>query len=232
VFLRDPVVEALIDSGYPCLMYNRRLRSGRGNYIVLDNVRASRDVTHHLLRLGHRRIGFIAGLPETSTAADRLRGYREALRSAGLPVDPHFVRPGAFKAEMAQRAAQELLKLRRRPTAIVAGNDLMALGVIHVAGEMGLKVPEDIAVVGFDDIEIAAHRAIQLTTMAQQKSEMGRLAAAWILEIIRDPQRFIRKPVQQVLAPTLIVRHTCGALTNIRPTGGRRLNPQENRKGT
>jgi DNA-binding LacI/PurR family transcriptional regulator len=193
-------------------MYNRRLRSGRGNYIVLDNVRASRDVTQHLLRLGHRRIGFIAGLPETSTAADRLRGYREALRSAGLPVDPHFVRPGAFKAEMAQRAAHELLKLRRRPTAIVAGNDLMALGVMQAAGEMGLQVPEDLAVAGFDDIQLSGHRAIQLTTMAQQKTEMGRLAVGWILEIIRDPRRFARQPFQQVLAPTLVVRRTCGAL--------------------
>lgn len=230
VFLRDPVVEALIDSDYPCLMYNRRLRSGCGNYIVLDNVRASRDLTRHLLRLGHRRIGFIAGLPETSTVADRLRGYREALRSAGLPVDPHFVRPGAFKAEMAQRAAQELLKLRRRPTAIVAGNDLMALGVIHVAGEMGLKVPEDIAVVGFDDIQIAAHREIQLTTMAQQKTEMGRLAVAWILEIIRDPRRFTRQPVQQILAPTLVVRRTCGTLAASAQTV--RLRLSHSRKAT
>lgn len=212
VFLRDPVVEALIDSGYPCLMYNRRLRSGRGNYIVLDNVRASRDVTHHLLRLGHRRIGFIAGLRETSTAADRFRGYRQALRSADLPVDPSLVRPGAFKSEMAQRAAHELLKLRRRPTAIVAGNDLMALGVMQAAGEMGLRVPEDLAVAGFDDIQLSGHRAIQLTTMAQQKTEMGRLALGGILEIIRDPRRFARQPLQQVLAPTLVVRRTCGAL--------------------
>ena len=212
VFLHDPVVEALIDTGYPCLMYNRRLRSGRGNYIVLDNVRASRDLTRHLLRLGHRRIGFITGLRETSTAVERFRGYRQALRTADVPVDGSLIRPGAFKAEMAQRAAHELLKLRRRPTAIVAGNDLMALGVIQAAGEFGLQVPEDLAVVGFDDIQIAAHRAIQLTTMAQQKTEMGRLAVSWVLEIIRDRGRFARAPLQELLAPTLVVRRTCGAL--------------------
>jgi LacI family transcriptional regulator len=113
---------------------------------------------------------------------------------------------------MAQRAAQELLKLRRRPTAIVAGNDLMALGVMQAAGEMGLRVPEDLAVAGFDDIQLSGHRAIQLTTMAQQKTEMGRLAVGWILEIIRDPRRFARAPLQQLLAPTLVVRRTCGAL--------------------
>ncbi len=213
VFLWDPVVERLVEAGYPCVMYNRRLRSGLGNYIVLDNVRASRDLTTHLIRLGHGRIGFISGLREISTAADRLRGYREALRAAGLPLDATLVCPGAFKAETAERAAHELLKLRRRPSAIVAGNDLMALGAIQAAGEMGLRVPEDLAVVGFDNIEIASHREIQLTTMAQQKTEMGRLAVEWILEIIRDPERFARGPLQQVLAPTLVVRRTCGALT-------------------
>ena len=212
VFLRDPPVEALIAAGYPCVMYNRRLRSGHGNYIVLYNLRASRELTRHLLDLGHRRIGFVSGLPQLSTAAERLRGYRAALRGGGLPVDPQLIRPGGFKADMAQLAAHELLKLPCRPTAIMAGNDLMALGVMQVAAELGLSVPEDLAVVGFDDIGIAGHRQVQLTTMAQQMSEMGRLAAEGIVEIIRDPKRFVRGPLQRVLEPTLVVRRTCGAL--------------------
>lgn len=220
VFLHDPVVEGLIEVRSPCIMYNRRLRSGRGNYIVLDNARASQELTRHLLGLGHRRIGFVSGLPQLSTAADRLRGYRAALRAAGVPVDPHLIRPGGFKADLAQRAAHELLKLPCRPTAIVAGNDLMALGVMQAGEELGLRVPEDLAVVGFDDIAIAGHRQIQLTTMAQQKAEMGRLAAEGILEIIRDPQRFTRQPLQQVLAPTLVVRRTCGAVTAARGRTG------------
>lgn len=216
VFLDDPVVEGLVEARYPCVMYNRRLRSGRGNYIVLDNLRASHDLTRHLLDLGHRRIAFIAGLRQISTAAERLQGYRAALRAAGLPVDPALIRPGAFKAEMARRAAADLFKLPRRPSAIMAGNDLMALGVIQAAGDVGLRVPEDLAVVGFDDIEIAAHPQIQLTTMAQQKAEMGRLAVIWILEVIRDPRRYGREPLQQILAPTLVVRRTCGALSPAR----------------
>ncbi len=146
-------------------------------------------------------------------------------------MDLRLVRPGAFRAEMAQGAAQELLKVRRRPTAIVAGNDLMALGVIQAAGELGLHVPEDLAVVGFDDIQIAAHRDIQLTTMAQQKTEMGRLAVGWILEIIRDPRRFTRAPLQEVLAPTLVVRRTCGALAASEPSGGSALSPDWKRTG-
>jgi LacI family transcriptional regulator len=211
VFLTDPVAEGLVASGYPCLMYNRRLRARRGNFIVLDNVRASRDVTRHLTALGHRRIGFVGGLPNISTAADRLRGYRTALREVGLSVEPGLVQPGAFQADGARRAARELLRLDAPPSAVVAGNDLMALGILQAAGDLGLRVPQDLAVVGFDDIEIAGHREIQLTTMAQQKAEMGRLAARGILEIIRDPRHFARQPLQQVLSPTLIVRRTCGA---------------------
>lgn len=212
VFLTDPVVEALIAADYPCLMYNRRLRAPRGNFIVLDNARAGRDLTRHLLALGHTRIGFVGGLRNVSTAAERLRGYRLGLRGARIPVERELIRSGAFRAEGARLAAFGLLKLRDRPTAIVAGNDLMALGVIQAAGDLGLRIPAELAVVGFDDIEFAGHSEIQLTTMAQQKAEMGRLAVLNTLEIMHHPRRFLRQPVQHILAPTLIVRRTCGAL--------------------
>lgn len=220
VFLDDPVVEALVAADYPCLMYNRRLRRRRGNFIVLDNVRASRDVTRHLVALGHRRIAFLSGLPNISTAAERLQGYREALRESGLAADPNLIRPGAFQAGTAEEAARDLLKRRRPPTAIVASNDLMALGVIQAAAELDVRIPHDLAVVGFDDIEIADHPRVQLTTMAQQKAEMGRLAVLGILEVIRRGADVANRPLQQVLAPTLIIRHTCGAL--LRAQGGRR----------
>ena len=212
VFLDDPVVEGLVAAGYPCLMYNRRLRTRRGNFIVLDNARASRDLTRHLVTLGHRRIGFVSGLPNISTTAERLRGYRAALREAGISVEPDLIQPGAFQAGTAQEAAQDLLKRCGRPTAIVASNDLMALGVIRAASDLGVRIPEDLAVVGFDDIEIADHPQVQLTTMAQQKAEMGRLAALGILEIIRGGARRAGAPLQQILAPTLVIRRTCGAL--------------------
>jgi LacI family transcriptional regulator len=206
------VVEGLVAAGYPCLMYNRRLRSRRGNFIVLDNVRASRDLTRHLVGLGHHRIGFVSGLPNISTASERLRGYRAALREAGLSAEPDLIRPGAFQAGTAEEAARGLLKGHVRPTAIVASNDLMALGVIRAASDLGVRIPDDLAVVGFDDIEIADHPQVQLTTMAQQKAEMGRLAALGILEIIRGGARLAGAPLQQILAPTLIIRRTCGAL--------------------
>jgi LacI family transcriptional regulator len=231
VFLDDPVVEGLVADGYPCMMYNRRLRTRRGNFIVLDNAQASRDLTRHLVSLGHRRIAFVSGLPNISTAAERLRGYSAALREVGLPAERELVRPGAFQAGTAQEAAQDLLKRGERPTAIVASNDLMALGVIRAASDLGLRIPEDLAVVGFDDIEIAGHPHIQLTTMAQQKAEMGRLAVLGMLEIIRDPGRFAREPLQQVLAPTLMVRRTCGALGASCESRGQVPDGSSSRKG-
>jgi LacI family transcriptional regulator len=211
VFLRDPAVERLIDSGTPCMLYNRRLRSGRGSYVVMDNFRAGRDLARHLLALGHRRIGFIGTLAGLSSAADRLRGYRAALRAAGVSVRPECVRMGGVKPEPAREAARDLLSLPDRPTAIVASSDQVALNVIEVAGELGLSIPGDLAVVGVDNIPMAAHHAIQLTTVDQRLAEMGRLAVEGILEIIRDPERYRQRPIRRILEPTLIVRRTCGA---------------------
>jgi LacI family transcriptional regulator len=231
VFLRDPAVERLIASGMPCMLYNRRLRSGRGNYVVLDNLRAGRELTRHLLGLGHRRIGFIGTLAGLSSAADRRRGYRAALQEAGVRPQAQFVRMRGVKPELAREAAREILALPDRPTAIVASSDRVALSVIEIAEEMGLAVPGDLAVVGVDNIPMAAHQAIQLTTMDQHLAEMGRLAVEGILDLIRDPERYQRSPLQHVLAPTLIVRRTCGALAPQVALRGRPLRSSVVHKG-
>jgi LacI family transcriptional regulator len=212
VLLDDVDTEALVTSGYPCLQFNRRLRSGRGSYVVADNVRAGRDVTAYLVGLGHRRIGFIAGTPEASTAVERLAGYHAALDEAGIERDADLVRPGRYQSRAALRAAEVLLKDARRPTAIIGGSDAMALSVLQAAGEHGLKVPAELAVAGIDDIDIAAHYNIQLTTVSHHTAEMAGLAATWMIEIVQDPARFAREPFQHVIRPTLMIRGTCGAV--------------------
>ena len=212
VLLDDEDTEALIASGYPCIQYNRRLRSGRGSYVVADNVRAGRDVTAHLLGLGHRRIGFIAGTPEASTAWERLAGYRAALESAGIELDEDLVREGRYQSRPALRVAEALLKHPRRPTAVIGSSDAMALSILQAAGEHDVKVPEELAVAGIDDIDIAAHHSIQLTTVSHHAAEMAGLAATWMLEIAQDPARFAREPVRHVLRPTLTIRRTGGAV--------------------
>ncbi len=212
VHLQDPPVEHLIATGFPCVMYNRRLRSGAGNSVVLDNVRGAEEATRHFIALGHRRIAFVAGPPSFSTASERLVGYRRALRAAGIPWDPRLVRQGQFQPALAFQAAVDLLKGTPRPTAIVAGNDLTALAVLDAAADLGIRVPDDLAVSGFDDTDIARHRTIQLTSVAQQKAEMGRLAVTYLLECIQDPERFRREPIRHMLPPTLVVRRSSGAV--------------------
>lgn len=212
VLLDDPDAEALITSTFPCIQYNRRLRSGRGHYVVADNVQAGREITAHLVELGHRRIAFIAGTPAASTAHERLQGYRAALEAAGITVDEDLIRQGRYEPQAAQRAAEALLKSPRPPTAVIGSSDAMALGILQAAGELGLRVPGDVAVAGIDDIGIAAHHAIQLTTVAHHAAEMASLTATWMLEILQDPARFVREPVQYVLRPTLTIRRTCGAV--------------------
>jgi LacI family transcriptional regulator len=123
---------------------------------------------------------------------------------------------GGVKPELAREAARKLLTLPDRPTAVVASSDLVALSVLEIAGELGIAVPDELAVVGVDNIPMAAHRTIQLTTMNHHLAEMGRLAVEGILAVIRDPERYRRRPLQTVLEPTLIIRRTCGA-------AGRRL---------
>ncbi|HET7340217.1 MAG TPA: LacI family DNA-binding transcriptional regulator [Methylomirabilota bacterium] len=212
VLLDDAMPGALIESGYPCLQYNRRLRSGRGSYVVADNVRAARDVTAHLIGLGHRRIGFITGPLEASTAQERLAGYRAALDEAGIEADEELVADGRYESRAALRVAETLLRHPRRPTALIGTSDVMALSILQAAGEHGVEVPAALAVAGIDDIEIAAHHNIQLTTVSQHAAEMAQLAATWMLEIAQDPARFAREPFQYVIRPTLVVRRTCGGL--------------------
>lgn len=222
VHLEDPPVEQLVATGFPCVMYNRRLRSGAGNSIVLDNARGAEEVTRHFIALGHRQIAFVAGPRSFSTASERLAGYRRALRAAGLPWDPRLVRQGQFQMTLAYQVATDMLKGSPRPTAVVAGNDLTALAVLDAATDLGLQVPRDVAVSGFDDTDIASHRTIQLTSVAQQKAEMGRLAVTYLLECIQDPERFRRNPVRHILPPTLVVRRSCGAVLGPRHGGAPR----------
>lgn len=216
VHRRDPAAEELVASGFPCVMYNRRLASQAGTFVVLDNVRGAEEVTRHFIELGHRRIAFLAGPPSFSTAAERLTGYRRALAHAGIPFDRRLVRQGQFKAELAYQAARELLQQRPRPTAIVAGNDLTALAVLDAAARLGVRVPEDVGVSGFDDIELAGSERIQLTTVGQQKAEMGRLAVNYLLELVEARDGLRRDPIHHVLPPTLVVRRSCGAMAGAR----------------
>jgi DNA-binding LacI/PurR family transcriptional regulator len=152
-------------------------------YIAIDDVEGGTIATRHLLDAGHERIAFIGDVKDVAfgfaSSERRLAGFEAALRESGVALPPGYVKRGPFGRESAGRLARQLLSLRRRPTAVFAASDVQAFGVLDAAARAGLAVPEDLSVIGFDDIELAA--AIGLTTVRQPLRESGQLGARLLL---------------------------------------------------
>ncbi|MFI6487601.1 LacI family DNA-binding transcriptional regulator [Streptomyces sp. NPDC050564] len=162
------------------------------------------SATRHLVELGHTRIGAISGPSRIMCSRARIDGYRAALETAGLTVDPELIRQGNFHHGMGYLAGLELLRLPDRPTAVFAGNDLQALGVYEAARELGLRIPEDLSVVGFDDLPLARWVGPPLTTVRQPLTEMAEAAAKLVLELGREERPSAGTRVE--LATSLVVR--------------------------
>ncbi|MGW4222659.1 LacI family DNA-binding transcriptional regulator [Streptomyces bauhiniae] len=165
--------------------------------------------TRHLIDLGHTRIGAIGGPSRMMCARARLDGYRAALETAGLPADPALIREGDFHHESGHRLGLDLLGRPDRPTAVFAGNDLQALGLYEAARELGLRVPEDVSVVGFDDLPVARWVGPPLTTVRQPLTEMAEAAARLVLELGRRERE--RTATRLELATSLVVRSSTAA---------------------
>jgi LacI family transcriptional regulator len=161
--------------------------------------------TEYLLSLGHRHIAVIGGQPYKCTTA-RLAGYRAALQEAGVPVDPLLVQPGSFQAKAGYASANALLDVPDPPTAIFAGNDLQAMGVYRALYERGLRVPDDMSVVGFDDVPLVALLTPALTTVRQPVREMSALATRMLLRIVAGETL---ESARVELATSLMMRESC-----------------------
>lgn len=177
-----------------------------GVSVAMDEPRAAEQMVEHLVALGHRRIAHIAGHPAHGASAWRLEGYRSGLARAGIRFDPALVAQGAFSFESGVIAAKQLLDLSPIPTAIFAANDDMAAGVLYVAHERGLRLPQDLSVCGFDDTPIARQLFPSLTTIHQPTREMGRIVTQTLLTYLRDP----RPAAAYRVAHTLMVRQSTG----------------------
>lgn len=166
-----------------------------------DNFAGAVAATEHLVALGHRRIAFLGGRTDLESSRLREDGFRAAMAAAGLPVDPDLVRVGGYRRESADRPAHELFDLPERPTAVFAANDLMAIATIEAARDAGLTVPDDVSVVGFDDVPEAARTSPPLTTVAQPIRQMGAEAVRLLIELLagRDvPTEHVRLPTHLV----------------------------------
>lgn len=200
--------EELIGSGIPAVFLDMDIAGPRLAVITSDNVEAMRAAVRHLRELGHERIAFIGGLPESLAGMQRHEGYRLGLRDGGLPYRPEYAADGDFGRASGARAMRGLLALPEPPTAIVCGSDMSAFGALDAAAEAGLSVPGDLSVVGFDDIEAASVVRPALTTVRQDMPSMGRRAVELLDGMIRDAD--FRPPAREVLPTELIVRGTTG----------------------
>lgn len=183
------------DAGVPVVIVDRRVRRSGLDTVLVDGTVAAREAVGRLVQCGHRRIGVVTGdasadgqallddpkLAATSTTADRLRGYQQALSAAGIPFLPELVRGGDFHVEAARERAVDLLAARTRPTAVLATDSLLALGVLLGLRDLGLRCPEDVSLVGFDDPAWASVVRPRLSVMAQPAYDLGVVAAERLL---------------------------------------------------
>ena len=149
--------------------------------VHIDNLTASFDAVNYLHELGHQRIGCIAGPEEMPLCHYRLQGYVQALRRCGITVDPHYIARGNFTFEAGATALEQLLALPQTPTAVFCHSDIMALGALSYAKRRGLKVPDDLSIIGFDNISLAEFCDPPLTTVSQPRFDIGREAMLLLL---------------------------------------------------
>lgn len=190
----------------PVVVTGRSLRAGNLLSMDLDNREGARQATQHLIDLGHRRIAFVGGDPEHPDAIERERGYRAALEAAGLRFDPALVVPGNFTEHSGLLAAERLLDRRVRFSALFAANDQMAFGAALGLHRRGKRVPDDVSLVGFDDVAGALYMLPPLTTVHNPVQEIGQLAARAMLGLLAGERPAIEVPV-----PRLIIRESTRA---------------------
>lgn len=189
----------------PVVMIDRNIPNVEVDAVLTDHQLGGLLATQHLLELGHTRIACIAGPSSITPSAERIIGYREALEKAGIAYNGDLIIRGDYHAQSGMEITQAILKMDPRPTAIFALNDLMALGALRAAAEASCLVPKDLAIVGYDDIEIARFTNPPLTTIAQPKKEIGTQAVNLLVERMSQKSR---PPSRLVLEPELIVRRS------------------------
>ena len=185
IFTRAASLPALL-GGVPTVLLNCHTRERDHCSVVPGEVLGGYAATLHLIEAGHRRIGFINGEPWLDAAADRLKGYRQALSSADIPFDPELVCEGNWQVSGGFEHALALLSRPRRPTALFCANDLMAVGAMDAARKLKLDIPEQLSIVGYDDQDIASYTQPPLTTVLLPNYDMGRWAAATLIAEARS----------------------------------------------
>jgi LacI family transcriptional regulator len=199
-------------TAYPLVAVDPHSESADFASVLSTNFKGVMAAMSYLLELGHRRIGYIGGRPDLQSALRRLEGYCSGLQNAGIPLDPALIKIGNYERPAAQDAARQLLRITPPVTAILAASDEMAMGVYDAAHELGLRIPDDLSVVGFDNIPDSALLDPPLTTVDQSIESMGALAAEVVIKLItgKPPDELVHK------VPTnLVIRQSCRPIPSI-----------------
>lgn len=202
-FLNDPTVRWLRHQQLPYVLVNRFSDAGQDAFVGSDDALGARLATQHLVELGHRRIGHLAGKATVSTGLLRRRGYQQGLADGGLAMDPELIVESGYTEEGGARAAERLLSSPARPTAVFAVTDMTAVGALGAARRLGLRIPEDLAVVGYNDIPLASRLVPGLTTIHVPIHDFGSVAARLLLDQVETGSPSRRRVV---FNPELVVR--------------------------
>ena len=201
--IEDPNIDVLAESGFPFVLINHKKYTKNINFVDSQNIQGARLAVQHLYEKGHRDIAFIAGSMDETNARDRLKGFQETMLEFGLTCREHWILYGDFNQETAYHESNKLFQGAKIPSAVFCSDDYMAIGVINRIKEQRLNIPEDIAIIGFDDIELAAYIKPTLTTIRQPIYDLGKTGAQILLNLIDGKQSV---PVHKLLNVELIKR--------------------------
>jgi LacI family transcriptional regulator len=205
----DPNIQGLEESGAPCVCTCRISETNNStNWVDADFAGGVEQAMEHLISLGHRRIALLAGTMNLVSVRLRVLGYQNALRKHGLPVEDGYILDGEFTSESGHVLAAKAMKHPNPPSALICGDDMMAFGAIQALKELGYGVPEDVSVIGFDDISLARFSSPPLTTIRQDTYQKGRMAAESLLAFMRDKHN---APPQQILLDTFLITRNSSA---------------------
>ncbi|MCK4295592.1 MAG: substrate-binding domain-containing protein, partial [Candidatus Marinimicrobia bacterium] len=202
----DPKLPVLAKLGFPFVLINHKKIGEEYNFIDTRNIQGAKIAVHYLYDQGHRNIAFVAGSLNETNGKDRLKGFKEAMHELGLECRKNCIVYGDFNKEKAYQEVGKLLELDTRPSAIFCSDDYMAIAAMQRIKEAGLSVPKDIAVIGFDNIELSRYVQPALTTIQQPLHELGAKALELLLNLINGKQK---TPVYKFLNVKLIKRQSC-----------------------
>lgn len=218
----DAAIKNLRKRGVPFVLVVREVDQEPSekpvDFIGVDDQRGAALATNHLFNLGHTPFAVIAGPQDTSTGYHRLQGVKAAFNAKGLEVDSDLIYYGDYTRQSGYEQTQKIFESRKDATAIFAANDIMAIGAMEALAEKGLKVPHDMALIGFDDIEMAGLPGVDLTSISHQKTHMGQVAVERLIEKITGKSE--NMATRSLIDPVLVVRKTCGADAAAKKKGG------------